>query len=211
VRHFHEFPYAAKSWDRQPRVIVKAERLEQGPNVRFVLTNLDAPPATIYDASRRPPSRDPHEHRGGRAAGCAAHAGGDRPAKYGGVSQTRLARWAGRALPLPDGQVEILRGKLDGNRVIPSPDDRARVLAIGQEFDHNVADVIGIVTPQTDRRWVMVLRKGRWWERGGRPKIARKRAHPPPTVSPRIAVSSLPRRGPSSRGPTQLLLDLERI
>jgi len=28
-------------------------------------------------------------------------------------------------------QVEILRRKLGGNRVIPSPDDRARLLAIG--------------------------------------------------------------------------------
>lgn len=47
--------------------------------------------------------------------------------------------------------LEILRRKLGGNRVIPSPDDRARLLAIGQELDHNVADVIGIVTPQTYR------------------------------------------------------------
>ena len=31
-------------------------------------------------------------------------------------------------------QVEILRRKLGGNRVIPSPDDRARLPAIGQEF-----------------------------------------------------------------------------
>ena len=46
------------------------------------------------------------------------------------------------------GQVEILRRTLSGNRIIPSPDDRARLLAIGQEHDHNVADVIGIVTPQ---------------------------------------------------------------
>ena len=54
VRHFHEFPYAAGTWDRQRRVIVKAERLEQGPNVRFVLTNLDAPPAAIYDERYTP-------------------------------------------------------------------------------------------------------------------------------------------------------------
>jgi hypothetical protein len=40
-------------------------------------------------------------------------------------------------------QVEILRRKLGGNRVIPSPDDRPRLLAIGQELNHNVADVIG--------------------------------------------------------------------
>jgi putative transposase len=70
-------------------------------------------------------------------------------------------------------QVEILRRKLGGNRVIPSPDDRARLLAIGQEFDHNVADVIGIVTPRTYCRWVTELREGRKPKRVGRPKIAR--------------------------------------
>jgi putative transposase len=70
-------------------------------------------------------------------------------------------------------QVEILRRKLGGNRVIPSPDDRARLLAIGQELDHNVADVIGIVTPQTYCRWVMELREGRRPKRVGRPRIAR--------------------------------------
>ena len=58
-------------------------------------------------------------------------------------------------------QVEILRRKLGGNRVIPSPDDRARLLAIGQELNHDVADVIGIVTPQTYCRCVEELRTGR--------------------------------------------------
>lgn len=33
-------------------------------------------------------------------------------------------------------EVEILRRKLGGNRVIPSPDDRARLLALGAELDH---------------------------------------------------------------------------
>lgn len=70
-------------------------------------------------------------------------------------------------------QVEILRRKLGGNRVIRSPDDRARLLAIGQELNHDVADVIGIVTPQTYSRWVEELRTGRKPKRVGRPKIAR--------------------------------------
>ena len=67
-------------------------------------------------------------------------------------------------------QVETLRRKLGGNRVIPSPDDRARLLAIGQELDHNVADVIGIVTTQTYCRSVEELRTGRKPKRVGRPK-----------------------------------------
>jgi hypothetical protein len=50
VRNFHEVRYAAQTWDRQRRVIVKAEQLPEGPNVRFVVTNLSTPtPAQIYD------------------------------------------------------------------------------------------------------------------------------------------------------------------
>ena len=48
-RHFHEVNYAAKTWDRQRRVIVKAEHLSQGPNCRFVVTNLHDTPQEIYD------------------------------------------------------------------------------------------------------------------------------------------------------------------
>ena len=70
-------------------------------------------------------------------------------------------------------EVEILRRKLGGNRVIPSPDDRARLLALGAELNHNVSDLIGIVTPQTYSRWVIEQREGRQPRRGGRPRIAR--------------------------------------
>jgi|CXWL01.1.fsa_nt_gi hypothetical protein len=38
-------------------------------------------------------------------------------------------------------QVEILRRKLGGNRVIPSPEDRALLLALGAELNHNVGDL----------------------------------------------------------------------
>jgi len=48
-RHFHEISYAATTWDRQRRVIVKAERLEQGPNTRFVVSNLPGDPQQLYD------------------------------------------------------------------------------------------------------------------------------------------------------------------
>jgi putative transposase len=70
-------------------------------------------------------------------------------------------------------EVEILRRKLGGNRVIPSPEDRARLLSIGRELNHHVADIIGIVTPKTYSRWVMELREGRRPRRVGRPKIVR--------------------------------------
>ena len=50
VRNFHELRYAAKTWDCQRRVIVKAEHLPEGPNVRFVVTNLSRlGSARVYD------------------------------------------------------------------------------------------------------------------------------------------------------------------
>jgi hypothetical protein len=39
-RLFGETEYAAGTWDRQRRVIMKAERLSEGPNRRFVVTSL---------------------------------------------------------------------------------------------------------------------------------------------------------------------------
>ena len=70
-------------------------------------------------------------------------------------------------------EVEILRRKLGGNRVIPSPDDRARLLALGAELNHDVAGVIGIVTPQTYSRWVVEQKEGRKVGRVGRSRLAR--------------------------------------
>ena len=48
-RLFGEFPYAAETWDRERRVIVKAEYLDQGPNSRFIVTNLAGEPQALYD------------------------------------------------------------------------------------------------------------------------------------------------------------------
>ncbi|UCC32785.1 MAG: IS1380 family transposase [Phycisphaerales bacterium] len=48
-RNFHEISYAADTWDHERRVIVKAEYLIQGPNCRFVVTNLDDQPNVVYD------------------------------------------------------------------------------------------------------------------------------------------------------------------
>jgi len=49
-RLFGQFTYGAATWDRERRVIVKAEHLEQGPNRRFVVTNLTGEPQALYDA-----------------------------------------------------------------------------------------------------------------------------------------------------------------
>jgi len=48
-RIFGEFVYAAKTWDRPRRVIVKAEHSRQGANPRFVVTTLPGRPQALYD------------------------------------------------------------------------------------------------------------------------------------------------------------------
>ncbi len=48
-RVFADFTYAAGTWDRQRRVIVKAEHLKQGSNTRFIVTNLPGDPQELYD------------------------------------------------------------------------------------------------------------------------------------------------------------------
>ena len=50
-RVFGEVRYAAQSWDRPRRVIVKAEHTDQGSNPRLVVTNLETEPQPLYDES----------------------------------------------------------------------------------------------------------------------------------------------------------------
>jgi hypothetical protein len=48
-RVFGSFAYGASSWDRQRRVIVKAEHTAQGPNPRFVAVNVPGDPQELYE------------------------------------------------------------------------------------------------------------------------------------------------------------------
>ena len=48
-RLFDEFAYAAATWDRPRRVIVKGEYTVQGANPRYIVTNLSGAPKRLYD------------------------------------------------------------------------------------------------------------------------------------------------------------------
>jgi hypothetical protein len=48
-RIFGSLAYAASSWDRQRRVIVKAEHTAQGPNPRFIVVNVPGDPQELYE------------------------------------------------------------------------------------------------------------------------------------------------------------------
>ena len=49
LRVFDEFAYAAGTWDRGRRVIVKAEHSARGANPRYVVTSLRGAPQWLYD------------------------------------------------------------------------------------------------------------------------------------------------------------------
>ena len=67
-------------------------------------------------------------------------------------------------------QVELLRAKLPGDRVILAPEDRARLLRLGSAMDHQVHDVMGIVSVKTYKRWLREQASGRKPGRVGRPR-----------------------------------------
>lgn len=48
-RVFGEVQYGAETWDRERRVLVKAEHTDQGSNPRFVVTNLEGEAQKLYD------------------------------------------------------------------------------------------------------------------------------------------------------------------
>jgi Transposase DDE domain group 1 len=48
-RIFDSFSYAAATWDRPRRVIVKAEHNAQGPNPRFLVVNVPGDPRGLYE------------------------------------------------------------------------------------------------------------------------------------------------------------------
>jgi hypothetical protein len=49
ARLFDDVYYAAATWTQPRRLVMKAEWLPKGPNPRFIITNLQLPPQTLYD------------------------------------------------------------------------------------------------------------------------------------------------------------------
>ena len=67
-------------------------------------------------------------------------------------------------------QVEMLRSRLPGNRIIPSPLERRRLLKIGAEVGHAVEQTLAIVTVKTYRRWLREEQAGYEVGKVGRPR-----------------------------------------
>jgi hypothetical protein len=50
VRRYGEFPYAAKTWKAQRRVVARLEASPQGSDSRFIVTNLAGAPRWLYES-----------------------------------------------------------------------------------------------------------------------------------------------------------------
>jgi Transposase DDE domain group 1 len=50
VRRYTEFPYAAKSWATERRIIARIEASERGTDSRFIVTNLTGTPQWLYES-----------------------------------------------------------------------------------------------------------------------------------------------------------------
>ena len=68
-------------------------------------------------------------------------------------------------------QLEMAQSRLPGNRVIPDPVERRRLLKIGAELDHVVEHTLGIISIKTYRRWLREERGGRKPGKVGRPRM----------------------------------------
>jgi putative transposase len=69
-------------------------------------------------------------------------------------------------------QIRILRVRVDADRVVPTPAERAELLRIGALLDHEVSDLMHVVRPATYHRWRREQRKGYVPKKTGRPPTA---------------------------------------
>lgn len=68
----------------------------------------------------------------------------------------------------------ILRARLGQQRLILSPEERSRLLAIGAELKHRVKGLISVVQFRTYQRWVREQLEGRKVGRVGRPRTIKE-------------------------------------
>ncbi len=68
-------------------------------------------------------------------------------------------------------QVQILKARMPGNRVILDPVERRRLIRIGAEIEHHVKDTLGIVCFKTYHRWLREEQGGRVPGKAGRRRL----------------------------------------
>ena len=74
-------------------------------------------------------------------------------------------------LQLLQAQIRILRSRIDVSRIVPTPKEKAELLRLGALVDHDVAEVMHVVQPETYRKWVRQSKRGEAFKPSGRPRI----------------------------------------
>ncbi len=69
-------------------------------------------------------------------------------------------------------QIRMLRNRIDDQCIVPTPEEQADLLRLGNEINHNVAGVMLVVKPQAYRRWLSSKAKTRTPKPVGRPGTA---------------------------------------
>ena len=67
-------------------------------------------------------------------------------------------------------QLELMKTRVPGNRVILSPTERRRLLKIGEELGYQVDDLMHIATVKTYQKWVRKKARGVVAKAVGRPR-----------------------------------------
>ena len=69
-------------------------------------------------------------------------------------------------------QGKMLRDRIDDQRIVPTPEERTELLRLGNAINHDVADVMLVVKPQTYRRWLSPKSKASSRNKVGHPGTA---------------------------------------
>ena len=67
-------------------------------------------------------------------------------------------------------QIEMLRSRLELDRISTTSEERKALVAIGEQCGHDVDELIKVVVPETYKRWVREIGRGEDYKPKGRPR-----------------------------------------
>ena len=73
-------------------------------------------------------------------------------------------------LRLLEAQTRMLRARIDTSRIVPTPQERAELLRLGAEIDHDIDELMHVVVPAIYKKWLRQLRGGQSFKPSGRPR-----------------------------------------
>lgn len=69
-------------------------------------------------------------------------------------------------------QNQMLRDRIGTTRIVPTPEERAELLRLGELCGHDVGDLLNVVVHDTYKTWMRKVRNGVRFRRSGRRRIA---------------------------------------